>query len=342
MSELNNIVNKMNKKFGAGTLVRGSDLKGESLAIQRATTGSLAFDIMLGGGWPLNQWNEIIGNPSNGKTVMTLKTIAANQAKDPGYETLWIASEDFVFPWAESLGVDLNRVTIATTNVMEDAYQIIVEALDARAMDAVVIDSLPALVPGDEAERQMAEWTMGLGARLTGQFMRKSSKVQKRSLTETDRPCLGIIINQWREKIGVMYGDPRTTPGGNAKNYGFFTRVEVSRDEWIEHQKRRVGLSIKAKTIKNKTAPAHRVASVDFYFDDVPGFPAGSYDTIKEMFILGTAYEIIERAGAYYSFGDERWQGKDAALAGIREDLELQQLLTDEVLRVTLPMLDTP
>ena len=339
MSELNNLVAKFNKKLGAGTLVRGSDLKEESLAIQRVTTGSLSFDIMLGGGWPLNQWNEIIGNPSNGKTVMTLKTIAANQAKDPGYQTLWIASEDFVFPWAESLGIDLDRLTIVTTNVMEDAYQIVVEALDARAMDAVVIDSLPALVPGDEAERQMAEWTMGLGARLTGQFMRKTSKSQKRSLTEEDRPCLGIIINQWREKIGVMYGDPRTTPGGNAKNYNFFTRVEVSRDEWIEHSKRRVGLSIKAKSIKNKTAPAHRVGSVDFYFDDVPGFAAGSYDSVKEMFLVGCAYEVVDRSGAYYSYGGQRWQGKDNALEAIREDLDLQDSLTADVMAVAVPLL---
>jgi recombination protein RecA len=340
VSELNNLVAKFNKKLGAGTLVRGSDLKGENLTIQRATTGSLSFDIMLGGGWPLNQWNEIIGNPSNGKTVMTLKTIAANQAKDPKFETLWIASEDFVFPWAESLGVDLNRLTIVTTNVMEDAYQIVVEALDARAMDAVIIDSLPALVPGDEAERQMAEWTMGLGARLTGQFMRKTSKAQKRSLTEVDRPCLGIIINQWREKIGVMYGDPRTTPGGNAKNYNFFTRVEVSRDEWIEHSKQRVGLTIKAKTIKNKTARPYQVSGVDFYFADVPGFPAGSYDTVKEMFVLGCAHEVVDRAGSYYSFGGQRWQGKDAALEGIREDLDLQDALIADVMAVAVPLLD--
>lgn len=340
MSELNNLVAKFNKKLGAGTLVRGSDLKSERLQVQRATTGSLSFDIMLGGGWPLNQWNEIIGNPSNGKTVMTLKTIAANQAKDPGYETLWIASEDFVFPWAENLGIDLNRVTIVTTNVMEEAYQIVVEALEARAMDAVVIDSLPALVPGDEAERQMAEWTMGLGARLTGQFMRKTSKSQKRSLTEDDRPCLGIIINQWREKIGVMYGDPRTTPGGNAKNYNFFTRVEVSRDEWIEHQRRRVGLTIKAKTIKNKTAPAHRVGGVDFYFDSVPGFDAGSYDSVKEMFLVGCEYEVVSRAGSFYSYGGQRWQGKDAALEGIREDPDLQEALTVDVMAVAVPLLD--
>lgn len=339
MSELKNLVASTNKKFGAGTLVRGSDLKQDQLVVQRASTGSLAFDIMLGGGWPLNQWNEIIGNPSNGKTVMTLKTIAANQAANPSYETLWVASEDFVFPWAEALGIDLSRVVIATTNVMEDAYQIVVEALDQRAMDAVVIDSLPALVPGDEAERQMAEWTMGLGARLTGQFMRKSTKAQKRSLIEDDRPCLGIIINQWREKIGVMYGDPRTTPGGNAKNYNFFTRVEVSRDEWIEHQKQRVGITIKAKTIKNKTAPANKVAAVDFYYESVPGFPAGSYDSMKELFLLGCAYDVVSRAGSFYSFGGERWQGKEAALAGIREDLDLQDSLTAEVMKVAVPLL---
>jgi recombination protein RecA len=340
MSELDVLLAKANKKYGEGTVIKGSALKG--LSIERVTTGSLAYDIMLGGGWPLNQWNEVIGNPSNGKTVMALKTIAANQALNPDYETLWIAAEDFVPDWAEKCGVDVDRVTVVQTNVMEHAYQIVVDALDARAMDAVIIDSLPALVPDSEAERAMEDLTPGLGARLTGKMLRKSTKAQKRSLTEEDRPCLGIIINQWRSKIGVMFGDPRTTPGGQAKDYHYFTRVEVSRDEWIEENKIRMGLSIKAKTLKNKTAPAYRVAAVDFYFSDVDGHPAGNYDSVKEIFYVSMMYDVLAQGGGYYSFRGERIndeKGKENALAVIRYDLDLQKSLKEEVFNLALPHL---
>ena len=323
------IIAKVNKKYGNDTLVRGDSINYSE--IPRATTGSLAFDVMLGGGWPLNQWNEIIGNESNGKTVMVLKTIAANMLADPDYECLWVASEEFVPDWAAILGVDLSRVTIATTNVMEEAYQIVIDTLDARAVDAVVIDSLPALVPGEEDEKTMQEFAVGLGARLTGKFMRKSSKAQKRSLVGDERNCLGLIINQWREKIGVIYGDPRTTPGGKAKNFHYFTRVEVARDEWLERDKTKVGLAIKARTIKNKTAPPQRMGVVDFYFDDCSPFRKGEYDTVKEVFSLAVANDVVGRRGAYYEYNGDRWQGKEAVLASLREEPALAAAMSSDV-----------
>jgi recombination protein RecA len=287
---------------------------------------------MLGGGWPLNQWNEIIGNESNGKTVMVLKTIAANQALNPDHHTLWVASEEFVPDWAMTLGVDLSRITLATTNVMEEAYQIVIDTLDARAVDAVVIDSLPALVPGEEDEKTMEQFAVGLGARLTGKFMRKSSKAQKRSLIEDERNCLGLIINQWREKIGIVYGDPRTTPGGKAKNFHYFTRVEVARDEWLEEDKKKVGLAIKARTLKNKTAPPQRMGVVDFYFDDRLPFHKGDYDTVKEVFSLAVASDLVTRRGAYYEYQGTRWQGKESVLASLREEPELAKAMHDDVM----------
>lgn len=327
---LQEIVNKVNKKYGGDTLIKGSQLN--TIDIPRCTTGSLSFDVMLGGGWPLNQWNEIIGNESNGKTAMVLKTVAANMALNPEFECLWVASEEFVPDWAQALGVDLDRITIATTNVMEEAYQIVIDTLDARAVDAIVIDSLPALVPGEEDEKSIEQFAVGLGARLTGKFMRKSGKAQKRSLTDLDRPCLGLIINQWREKIGVMYGDPRTTPGGKAKNFHYFTRVEVARDEWIERDKEKVGLAIKARTIKNKTAPPQRTGVVDFFFSDSPPFRKGEYDLTKEVFSLAVSYDLITRRGAYYEFGGQRWQGKEAVLQSVREEPDLYQALSKEVM----------
>jgi recombination protein RecA len=330
-SNLEEIIAKSNKRYGSDTLVRGNEVNHSS--IPRATTGSLSFDVMLGGGWPLNQWNEIIGNESNGKTVMVLKTIAANMALNPDYECLWVASEEFVPDWAETLGVDLSRITLATTNVMEEAYQIVIDTLDARAVDAVVIDSLPALVPGEEDEKTMEQFAVGLGARLTGKFMRKSSKAQKRSLVDEERNCLGLIINQWREKIGIVYGDPRTTPGGKAKNFHYFTRVEVARDEWLEKDKSKVGLAIKARTLKNKTAPPQRMGVVDFYFDDCLPFHKGEYDSVKEVFSLAVASDLVERRGAYYEYQGNRWQGKEAVLASLREEPELARAMSDEVMR---------
>lgn len=330
VATLEEIIKDANKKYGNDTLVRGNQINYQ--AVPRCTTGSLAFDVMLGGGWPLNQWNEIIGNESNGKTVMVLKTIAANQAANPDYECLWVASEEFVPDWAATLGVDLSRITLATTNVMEEAYQIVIDTLDARAVDAVVIDSLPALVPGEEDEKTMEQFAVGLGARLTGKFMRKSSKAQKRSLVEEERNCLGLIINQWREKIGVIYGDPRTTPGGKAKNFHYFTRVEVARDEWLERDKTKVGLAIKARTIKNKTAPPQRMGVVDFYFDDAAPFHKGEYDSVKEVFGLAVANDLVSRRGAYYEYQGERWQGKEAVLQSLREEPDLAKAMSSEVM----------
>jgi recombination protein RecA len=247
---LASIIASINKKYGEDIVVQGNRVKEE---LPRITTGILAYDLMLGGGWPMNQWSEIIGDESSGKTAIAYKTIAANQALDPEWIAMWVAAEEFVPEYAASIGVDLERLWVVETNIMEHAYDLIIRAMQNRAVDCIVLDSLPALVPGDEDEKTMAEFQMGLGARLTGKFFRKSSKAQKRSMVNEDRGCTGLIINQWREKIGVMYGDPRTTPGGKAKNFHYFCRVEVKRDEWIKEKDEPVGQTIRGRTMKNKT-----------------------------------------------------------------------------------------
>jgi recombination protein RecA len=318
----------MQKKHGDGIIVNGAEIDKD---MPRITTGILAYDLMLGGGWPVNQWSEIIGDESSGKTALAFKTIAANQAADPEFTALWIAAEDFVPEYAESIGVDLNRLWIVEANIMEQVYNLVIKVLDNRAVDIIVIDSLPALVPDDESEKMMEEFTVGLGARLTGKFFRKSSKSQKRSKIEDERGCTGIIINQWRQKIGVMWGDNRTTPGGLAKNFHYFTRIEVKRDEWIKAKDEVIGQSIKARTLKNKTYAPNKSAIVDFYFSDAGGFTMGSFDTIKDIVNIAIAYDILTRAGAFYSFNGQKWQGKEAVLTAVREDLALQQTIKDEV-----------
>jgi recombination protein RecA len=318
VSEIDALIAKVNKRLKDEVLVYASQLE----TFQRVTTGSLAFDLMLGGGWPLNCWNEVVGQESSGKTAMALKTVARNQELDPRYRTLWVASEEYNKDWALDLGVDNDRVVLAKTNVMEDAYQIVIEALDSQAFDAIIIDSYPALIPTVEDEQMMDEWAVGLGARLTNKLMRKSPRVQHREPGE--RNCLGIIVNQWRDRIGVTYGDPRTTPGGKGKNFSYFTRVEVARAEWIQNSgKVKVGQVITARTIKNKTAPPSRVATIPFYFEDHPPFHRGDYDGVQEVWNIATTYDIIERHGAWYHFGERKWNGKDPVLQSLREDAGL-------------------
>lgn len=321
---IQSIVASVNKKYGEDVIIQGNFVKEE---MPRITTGILAFDLMLGGGWPVNQWSEIIGDESSGKTALAYKTIAANQALDPDWIAMWIAAEEFVPEYAVAIGVDLERLWVVETNIMEHAYDLILRAMENRAVDCIVIDSLPALVPGDEAEKMMEEFSVGLGARLTGKFFRKSSKAQKRSLVRDDRGCTGLVINQWREKIGVLYGDPRTTPGGRAKNFHYFTRVEVKRDEWLKDKDEPVGQTIRGRTLKNKTYRPQQVAQVDFYFADHGTFHLGEFDTVKDIVNICIAIEVITRGGAYYTYGDQKWQGKDALVAHVRGDLTMQEEL---------------
>jgi recombination protein RecA len=332
--DLAKVIKDLNKKFGNETVVLGADIRDD--IISRTTTGSLALDVILGGGWPTNQWHEIVGEASNGKTAVALKTIAANQARDPEFTTVWVAAEQWVPSYAEMCGVDLSRVYVISTNIMEEAYEAVISFVESKAVDCVVIDSLPALVPGAEDEKDMDEATVGRGALLTGKFFRKVGKASKRSLTETERPFIGIVINQYRMKIGVMYGDPRTTPGGEAKNYAFFTRLEVKRDDWIENgtgqDKRRVGQTIKIRTLKNKSAPPGQVAYVDFYFANGDSCTAGEFDFAKEIVALGIINKVIIRAGAYYRYNGQQWQGAESVVNAIREEIDLKIGLEKDVL----------
>jgi recombination protein RecA len=329
---IDKVLATLNKKYGEGTVVLGSQV----VTSKRLTSGSLALDVILGGGWPANQWHEIIGEASHGKTALALKTIAANQAKDPEFTTIWVAAEQWVPEYAEMCGVDTSRVHVLTTNVMEVALAAVLDFVETKEVDCVVIDSLPALVPAAEDEKNMDEFTVGKAAMLMGKFFRKMEKAGKRSLTGGERPFIGLVINQYRMKIGVMYGDPRTTPGGEAKNYFFFTRVEVKRDDWVEvgsgQEKRKVGQTVKFQTKKNKSAPPSQSAFVDFYFDEGGPVARGDYDFGKEIVALGILNKVIVRAGAYYRYQDRQWQGADALLASIREEVDLAESLRVEVL----------
>jgi recombination protein RecA len=328
------IVAQLNKRFGDNVVVRAADIRSD--IIPRITSGSTTLDFVLGGGFPGNQWNELVGESSHGKTAVALKTIAANQALNPNFTTVWVAAEQWVPEYAEMCGVDSDRIIVIETNVMEEAYDSVIAFAESKSVDAIVIDSLPALSPSPEMAKNMDELTIGRGAMLTNKFFRVVGSAMKRSLVEDERAILGIIINQYRMKIGVMHGDPRTTPGGEGKNYAFFTRCEIRRDEWVEvgsgTNKLRVGQTIKVRTLKNKTAPPQRVAYFDFYFAPGGECKPGEYDFAKEIAAMSVLHEIIERKGGWYYYGDRKWQGTESVIASIREEVDLKEELAKKVI----------
>jgi recombination protein RecA len=219
---------------------------------------------------------------------------------------------------------------IVDDNTMEIVYEHAIQFLEKRACDCIVVDSLPALVSIREEEGSMEDLQPGQAAFLTGKFFRKSTPAIKRSLMSEERVCLGLVINQWREKIGVQHGDPRTTPGGLGKNFYYFIRAEVRRTEWITNSRdKKIGQEITLRNVKNKTAPPGAKGVVDYYFD---GPRAGEFDTLKEIVNLSIDMGVVERKGAWISFGDDRWNGREAFIDAVREDDDLAKVLSKDVL----------
>lgn len=331
-SEVLKIAALINKKLGENTVVPASKTRIPG----RIPTGSLTLDVVLGGGWPMNHWVEIVGEASHGKTAIALKTIATNQTLDPNFTVVWIAAEQFDTSYAKMCGVDTDRVLLVETNSMEDAFDAVIQFCESKSIDMVVIDSLPALVPSAEDEKSMEEFTVGRGAQLTNKFFRKVSAATKRDLVEEERPVLGIMINQYRMKIGVMHGDPRTTPGGLGKDYAYSIRCEVKRDEWLEagtgQDKKRVGQTIRVRTIKNKTFPPQQTAYLDFYFADGGVIDSGEYDRAKEIVALSILNGIVDRRGGWMYYGERKWQGAQALIDSLREEVDLSAELSRAVL----------
>lgn len=331
---------RINKQMKIEDLVVvGADAK--ALRPGFITTGILALDVALGGGWPTNRWSEVIGTESSGKTAAVLRTIAANQKLDPDWIAVWIAAEELDAAWAERLGVDLDRFFLVDTNVMQDAYDIVIQYLESKVVDCIVIDSLPALVPIQEDEASMDDTQVSLGARLTAKFFRKARKAGARSIVREERPVTGILINQWRDAIGA-WAPPgqtaKTTPGGKAKNYSFFTRVEIARTEWKKQGDEKVGQAIKAIVVKNKAAAPQRQANWDFYFVDCEAFDAGEVDEVKDVFNTALALGVIEKNGAWFSYGDLKAQGRDQFFNLLDEHLDVVDQIWQETISRLRPL----
>lgn len=323
--------NKALEKQGLPKLIKAS----EKFVAPRVTSGILSLDTALGGGWMGNSWVEVYGESSSGKTSGILHTIATNQRLNPEFETFWLASEPYDVDWAEKNGIDNSRVTILETQHMEAGMQAVLDAASSKNYDCIVIDSYPALIANQEDEKGMDDAVVAAGARVVGKFFRKVG-----GTFNEDRPYLGFWVNQFREKIGGFspYGTPKTLPGGKAKDFAFYQRVVVSRDDWIKEKvdgqgEIIVGQSIKFKVEKNKAGAPQKTAATDFYFEySQKGFNPGEHDSVKDMITMGVMFKFITRAGAYYRFGEHQWQGRDGMVQGIREDLDIQ----DEIRKLVL------
>lgn len=306
------------------------------------TSGILSLDVALGGGWANNRWIEIVGESSSSKTTSILHTIATNQALNPDYSVYWLASEPYNPDWAALNGIDNSRVDVDETNNMELGMQNVINAARAHIYDCIVIDSYPALIPDAEAEKDMDGFSMSAGARRVGQFFRKITD----SFSD-ERPYVGFFVNQYRDNIGGYspMGTPKTEPGGKAKNYNFYQRVKVSRDEWIEEAqdglgKVKVGQSTKYLITKNKAGAPQKVAVADMYFDfSAKGFKPGQYDAVKDIITMAVLFKVIKRAGAWFSYvsddGEElKFQGRDPMVEAIRSNLTLQAEIRTKTLDI--------
>ena len=284
--------------------------------IQRMTTGVLSYDAALGGGWPIGHHSEVIGNESHGKTLLAQETVVANQRLDPKFSTLWLAGEPVNFEWCETLGMDLDRVQFVPATTWSRATRSPWSSWRTDSVDLVVIDSLPAMIPTSEDDRDFDELTIGKAALLNNKyFVRKSPIAMKRSLTAKDRPCTGLVVNQWRERIGVTHGDPRIAPGGKGKNFAFFVRVEMTPHRVDQGRQPHRRWALPPAHDQEQDAPVNRSAEINFYFDSVAGFTPGTFDHVEDIVNTGLYYDLFGAGGGgYYTFGEQRLAGQGQAV----------------------------
>jgi len=312
---------------------------------RRYTFGDLELDVATGGGIPGNQWTEIVGPESAGKTLIVLKAIAANQRLDPEFTTFWVAAEPWNSEYAEMLGVDCERVVVSpASQKMELGLELLEFAAASKLFDFVVLDSYPALIPEEESEKAMDEATMAAGAKLFNKFWRKAGDASYRKYDGTERPFAGIVINQWRDKIGGnMPGRPplQFSPGGHGKDYAFYMRLKVTHKEFLKEHRPGTGDVVVGKhfmvsTIKNKTTAPQQNADVNFYFRNAPfaGFRRGDYDLGREYVSLGKLFGVLGVSGSWLSYDGQKWGSKADMEAAVREDLGLQEKLRAEVLEI--------
>ena len=294
---------QIEKNFGKGAIMRlGDDIP---VNVEAISTGSLSLDLALGiGGVPRGRIVEIYGPESSGKTTLALHIIDVEHALEPAY--------------ARALGVDIDSLLISQPDTGEQALEITEQLVRSGALDVVVVDSVAALLPRSELEGEMGESSVGVIARLMSQALRKLAGTVSRT------NCIVVFINQLREKIGVMYGNPETTPGGRALKYFSSVRIDVRRIETLKVGGEMIGNRTRAKIVKNKVAPPFKEAEFDIIYGE-------GISKIGEIVDLGVKLDLIDKAGAWYTYGDVRVQGRDSMKEFLREHPDVSDQIEAEI-----------
>ena len=310
-------LDKLEKSYGKGTIMKLGDTAIEPIEV--ISTGSLGLDIALGvGGLPKGRVIEVYGPESSGKTTLAIHAIAECQKKG-GIAAFIDAEHAFDKYYAKKLGVDVENLLISQPDNGEQALEIADNLIRSGAIDIIVIDSVAALVPKSEIEGEMGDSKMGLQARLMSQALRKLTG------TISKTGCCCIFINQLREKIGVMFGNPETTTGGNALKFYASVRLDIRRISQIKDTDEVSGNRVKVKIVKNKVAPPFRVAEFDIMFGE-------GVSKAGEIIDLGVEYEIIKKSGSWFSYGETRLgQGRDAVKQLILDNPELMEELESRI-----------
>ena len=313
---LETAIAKIEKDYGKGTIMRlGDDI---SVNVEALSTGSLALDLALGiGGIPKGRIVEIYGPEASGKTTLALHAVAS--AQKAGGDAAYIDVEHALEPaYARALGVDIDSLLISQPDTGEQALDIAESLVRSGAVDVVVVDSVAALIPRVELEGEVGDTVVGALARLMSQAMRRlAGAISKNN-------CTVIFINQLRQKIGVMYGNPETTPGGLALKYYASVRIDVRRIETLKVGGEMVGNRTRAKVVKNKVAPPFREAEFDIMYGE-------GISKIGEIVDLGVKLELIDKAGAWFTVAGQRIQGRDGVKAYLAENPEVCDELEQQI-----------
>ena len=314
---LQTALSQIDKSFGKGTVMRLGDRP--EMNVEAIPTGSLALDAALGiGGVPKGRIIEIYGPESSGKTTLALHILA--EAQKRGGEVAFVDAEHALDPvYAAALGVDTDNLLVSQPDTGEQALEITDALVRSGAIDAVVVDSVAALVPKQEIEGEMGDTFVGLQARLMSQALRKLAG----TIAKTN--CVVIFINQLRMKIGVMYGNPETTTGGNALKFYSSVRLDVRRVESIKESGNVIGNKTRVKVVKNKVAPPFREAFFDIYYGQ-------GISKWGELVDLAVQLDIVQKSGSWFSMGDERiGQGKDSVKTYLQANPEIAEQVEEQV-----------